>query len=96
MLWQERTRKIMKEQSISYISYYDNENKHSKQIDLDKPHLGVSPHTHHGYEHAELDPSKKFAHLTDKEKKMVERVNKIWRETVYDKWKKKYGKGNMD
>lgn len=32
-----------------YISYYDKENKRKKQIDLDKPHMGVSPHTHHGY-----------------------------------------------
>ena len=32
-----------------YISYYDKDNKRRKQIDLDKPHQGVLPHTHHGY-----------------------------------------------
>ena len=31
-----------------YISYYDKDNKRRKQIDLDKPHQGVLPHTHHG------------------------------------------------
>ena len=50
-----------------YISYYDKANKRKKQIDLDKPHHGVSPHTHHGYEHNENDSPKGFAHLTPKE-----------------------------
>ena len=73
-----------------YISYYDKENKRKKQIDLDKPHHGVSPHTHHGYEHKN-DTSKGFAHLTPKEKDMVSRINKIWKEkkdVAWTKWKK--------
>ena len=61
-----------------FISYYDNENKRVKQIDLDRPHKGVLPHTHHGYEHNESDSSKGFANLTVEEKKMVERVYEIW------------------
>lgn len=61
-----------------FISYYDNENKRVKQIDLDKPHKGVSPHTHHGYEHNELDSSKGFANLTVEERKIVERVYEVW------------------
>lgn len=75
-----------------YITYYDKENKRCKQIDLDKPHRGVSPHTHHGYNHNEKDTDKGFAHLTSKEQAMVERVRKIWKErkdAIWGKWKKK-------
>lgn len=79
-----------KDGAPKYISYYDTENKRTKQIDLDKPHHGVLPHTHHGYMHKENDTPKGFAHLTDKERAMVNRVEEIWRRTVYDKWKKKY------
>lgn len=74
-----------------FISYYDSNNKRKKQIDLDTPHMGVLPHTHHGYYHKENDTSKGFAHLTDKECAMVDRVGEIWREKVYDIWKKHYG-----
>lgn len=74
-----------------FISYYDNSNKRIKQIDLDKPHKGVSPHTHHGYEHNENDTAKGFTHLTDKERAMVERIQNTWKQTVFDKWRKKYG-----
>ena len=61
-----------------FISYYDQNNRRVKQIDLERPHQGVSPHTHHGYEHAEKDSAKGYARLTTEEKKMVERVRKIW------------------
>lgn len=73
------------------ISYYDTDNKRCKQIDIDKPHHGVLPHTHHGYNHSEHDTPKGFSNLTAKEKTMVANVMRIWRETVYDKWKKQYG-----
>lgn len=63
---------------LKFISYYDNENKRAKTIDLTKPHKGVLPHTHHGYEHFENDSAKGFANLTTEEKKMVERVKRIW------------------
>ncbi len=62
-----------------YISYYDKDNKRRKQIDLDKPHQGVLPHTHHGYEHNEYDSKKGYGNLTPQEKDMVARVNRIWR-----------------
>lgn len=61
-----------------FISYYDVLNKRVKQIDLDRPHKGISPHTHHGYEHNENDTTKGFAHLTTEEKQMVDRVKKLW------------------
>ena len=67
-----------------YISYYDTALKRIKQIDLDRPHKGISPHTHHGYAHNEKDSAKGFANLTPKEKRMVELVKKTW----YDKYGK--------
>lgn len=60
------------------ISYYDNPNKRRKQIDLEKVHKGMLPHTHHGYEHNEGDSSKGAAKPTNKEKRMIERVRTIW------------------
>lgn len=66
------------EDELKFVSYYDNKNKRLKQIDLDKPHAGVSPHTHHGYNHNENDRAKGFANLTTEEKKMVARVRKLW------------------
>lgn len=33
---------------------------------------------HHGYEHNENDGPKGATRLTDKEKKMVERVKRLW------------------
>lgn len=71
-----------------YISYYDKENKRKKQIDLDKPHMGVSPHTHHGYNHRENDTAKGFSFLDTKERKMIERILEIWKEKGYDRWKR--------
>lgn len=45
---------------------------------------------HHGYNHSEKDSKKGFANLTKKEKEMVNRVNKVWREkkdVVWTRWK---------
>lgn len=60
------------------ISYYDNQNKRVKTIDIDHSHQKMKPHTHHGYEHNEGDGPKGAANLTPKEKRMVDRVEKIW------------------
>ncbi len=60
------------------IIYFDNKNKRSKSINLDHLHKGMQPHTHHGYLHNEKDSAKGAAHLTTREKQMVERVQKIW------------------
>lgn len=43
-----------------------------------KMHRGMKPHTHHGYNHNENDSQKGAAKLTAEERKMVERVRKIW------------------
>lgn len=63
---------------IKHITYYDNENKRVKQIDLYPPHKEMSPHTHHGYWHRENDGKKGAANLTSKERALVEKVNKAW------------------
>lgn len=63
---------------LKAITYFDNANKRNKQIDLDKSHNGLSPHTHHGYIHNENDSKKGAAKLTTEEKVMVDRVKKIW------------------
>lgn len=60
------------------IIYFDKDNKRRKVIDLSHTHNGDNPHTHHGYEHNENDGPKGATRLTDKEKKMVERVKRLW------------------
>lgn len=64
--------------NLREIVYFDNDNKRTKQIDLAHFHDGQKPHTHHGYFHYENDSPKQYAKLTTSEKKMVERVRKIW------------------
>lgn len=68
-----------------FISYYDNENKRVKQIDLNRPHKDISPHTHHGYEHNENDSKKGAAKLTSEEKAMVDRVKTLWNDHLNGK-----------
>lgn len=65
-------------QDLLQVIYFDKNNKRNKTIDLSHPHKGAMPHTHHGYEHNENDSKKGAAKLTVKERKMVEKVNKIW------------------
>nr|DAS85549.1 MAG TPA: hypothetical protein [Caudoviricetes sp.] len=60
------------------ITYYDTENKRTKQIDMDHSHVKMIPHTHHGYYHKENDGKKGATGLSVKEKAMVERVKRIW------------------
>ena len=66
----------------AYITYYDNNLKKSKSIDLIVPHNGVLPHVHHGLDHKENDQPKGYANLTPNERKMVQRVNQLWIEKV--------------
>lgn len=60
------------------IIYFDTKNKRSKTIDLDHPHRGEVPHAHHGYNHNENDSAKGSASLTPEEKRMVDRVRRLW------------------
>ena len=63
---------------LASVTYFDNSGKRRKSIDLIKPHKHMKPHTHHGYEHNEFDGPKGATNLTVKERKMVERIYKIW------------------
>lgn len=79
-----------REGNPKYVSYYDRDNKRKKQIDLDKPHRGMMPHTHHGYNHNENDNAKGATNLTAQEKKLVSLINNVWKEkknNVWSKWK---------
>lgn len=60
------------------VIYFDTKNKRSKTIDLSHDHNGERPHTHHGYGHNERDGPKGSTRLTDKERRMVDRVRKLW------------------
>lgn len=60
------------------VTYYDRNGKRTKTIDLTHFHASMKPHTHHGYEHNELDGIKGATNLTTEERRMVERVFKIW------------------
>ncbi len=71
-----------------FISYYDKNNKRKKQIDLDKSHKGMSPHTHHGYNHNENDSAKGAANPTNKEKELIALVNSVWEEKKNEAWSK--------
>lgn len=66
------------EKDLISITYFDNENKRRKTIDFKHTHANIRPHTHHGYEHNEQDSLKGAANLTPEEKKMVDKVTKIW------------------
>lgn len=63
---------------LRQIIYFDQGMKRNKAIDLSHTHDGKNPHTHHGYNHSENDSAKGYANLTTEEKKMVERVKRIW------------------
>ena len=63
---------------LKSIVYFDNENKRSKQIDIDHSYKGERPHTHHGYNHNENDSAKGASKLTPDEQAMVDRVVNIW------------------
>ena len=63
---------------LKTIAYYDAEGRRRKSIDLGHPHKKMQPHAHHGYVHNENDGKKGASNLTTEEKKMVERVKKLW------------------
>lgn len=63
---------------LQNITYFDQENKRTKVINLNHPHKGEQPHVHHGYYHNENDGTKGATRLNSKEKQMVDRVIKLW------------------
>lgn len=69
---------VNKDNTLKSITYYDNEGKRTKSIDLTHKHNKLSLHVHHGYNHNENDGKKGATNLNPDEKRMVERVKKIW------------------
>lgn len=69
-----------------FISYYDKDNKRRKQVDLDVPHKGMLPHTHHGYFHNEYDNSKGATNSSSKEKELIKQINTVWKEKKANVW----------
>ena len=67
-------------EEIKSVVYFDGDNKRVKQIDVDAPHRPyfAGTHTHHGYFHNEGDSSKGASNPTSEERKMVERLKRIW------------------
>lgn len=63
---------------LQNIIYFDRDNKRNKVINLNHPHKGEQPHVHHGYFHNENDGPKGATRLTEKEKRMVARIRKLW------------------
>lgn len=58
---------------LAFVSYYDDDGKRSKTIDLLHAHGGKLPHSHAGYEH-----SGKASELTEQERSLLARVRKVW------------------
>lgn len=73
---------VNNQNELSNIVYFDKKNKRKKQIDLRHPHNGEKPHTHHGYIHNENDSTKGYSKLTKEEKRLVEKVTKLWYNTI--------------
>lgn len=70
---------INERNEAKFISFYDQENKRYKQIDLiGKPHMidgePKLPHVHFGYEHRENGD----ADVSVEDRKLIDRVLKIW------------------
>lgn len=71
-----------KKGNLKHITYYGKNGHRIKQIDLFGPAHTVNgkkvptPHTHLGYMHLEGGTRNK---LTDSERKMVENVNRLWK-----------------
>ena len=63
---------------LKSIIYFGNNNKRSKQIDIDHAQRGERPHARHGYTHNENDSVKGAAKLTPEERAMVDTVIKTW------------------
>ncbi|MBS5722175.1 MAG: hypothetical protein KHW50_07360 [Clostridium sp.] len=63
---------------LASVVYFDKNNKRNKQIDLTHKHKNEIPHAHHGYIHNEKDSKKGASKLTPEERKMVDKIKKIW------------------
>lgn len=71
---------VDKENEIKYISFYDQNNKRYKTIEVKgRPHRGIkTPHIHYGYEHQEYDPKQSKLIPTNKDISIIDKVKKAW------------------
>lgn len=73
---------INNENDIKSIYYMGKNLMRSKTIDTQHMHKEMIPHTHHGYFHNERDGEKGATKLDEKEKKLLEKVTRIWKNKV--------------
>lgn len=77
---------LVGDKGLKSIIYFDNNLKRSKRIDLDHSHQKMKPHVQHGYYGTSDKNGKAGANkLTPQEKKMVERIEKMWDNYVKSK-----------
>ena len=63
------------EKTLLHITYFDNDLKRKKQIDLAHDHKGIMSHTHVGYDHDEGGTRG----VNEKEKLVIDKVLKAWK-----------------
>lgn len=63
------------ENKVIYITFFDDNNKRSKQIDLAHAHDELKPHTHTGYYHDEGGTRG----VNEEEKLVIDKVLKAWK-----------------
>lgn len=69
---------IAGDRKLQKIVYFDSDGKRIKEINLDHAHLGMRPHTHHGYWHNENDGPRGATELSPEESEMVAKVRRYW------------------
>lgn len=73
---------VRSDKHLKSIIYFDKQRKRNKSIHLDHIHHKMQPHVAHGYFDNEYDNKagvkSGVTHLSPEEKKMVDRVIKVW------------------
>lgn len=73
---------LVTDKGLKNVTYFSNELKRKKRIDLDHWHKKMRPHVQHGYFDNEYDKAAGVklgaTRLTTEEKIMVARVNDLW------------------
>lgn len=64
--------------NIKSITYFDNENKRSRVVEVDHGHQKMKEHVHIGYERTKRDGKSYATKPTAKDREMIDRVSKIW------------------
>ena len=64
--------------NIKSITYFDNENKRSRVVEIDHGHQKMKEHVHIGYERPKRNGKSYATKPTAKDREMIDRVSKIW------------------